>query len=252
MSAFSGSYNPSLETLKQQATALGISPDQVKKYGDLRHKRTWLLAIEQYQINQDQDLFAPHFPTVMVNLPTEIEPTEIDLTNPQKNTQISKDLPIDVPIKTTTKTIDLPTPNHHEFNQFHTVIEKPLKNLHNAYSLPSSFPQAVINHINALSDHQVNQINNGGDRRWLCPQCLQIESACCYLCQGSGSINQVQLSGWLLAYLELLGCSTVETSILRDGGIEPQILNLIAHTSIAIRRTGAILQRTEKWINITS
>lgn len=255
MSSFSGSYNPSLETLRQQAIALGLSPDEVKKYGDLRHKRTWLLAIEHYQVNQN-DLFSPALPSVMVNLPTDINLSE-EQTDQIKTPSIT--MPSEEIAKTTVKSSTSPVPNNIKSLPSHPTINKPLNNLKNlqeAYSPPSSFPETVAHHITALSHNSIDQITseitNEGDRRWLCPQCLQIESASCYLCQGSGSINQVQLTGWLLAYLELLGCSAGEINILRDGRIDPQILNLIAHTSIAIRRTGAILQRTEKWITVAS
>lgn len=251
MSSFSGSYNPSLETLRQQAIALGLSPDAVKKYGDLRHKRTWLLAIEHYQVNQN-DLFSPALPSVMVNLPTDINLSEeqTDQIKTPSTTMVSEEI-----AKTTVKSSTSPVPNNIKSLPSHPTINKPLNNLKNLkeiYSPPSSFPQTVANHIKALSNNSINQIISEGDRPWLCPQCLQTESASCYLCEGTGSINQVQLTGWLLAYLELLGCSSGEINILRDGGIDPQILNLIAHTSIAIRRTGAILQRTEKWITVAS
>jgi hypothetical protein len=252
MSSFSGSYNPSLETLRQQAIALGLSPDEVKKYGDLRHKRTWFLAIEHYQVNQNNDLFSPALPSVMVNLPTDIDLNE-DQSNHEKNmsnTKSAKEL-VPTTVKSSTSPIANSIDNMKSLSSYPT-IDKPLKNLKEAYSPPSSFSQTVAHHITALSSNTLHQIAGEGDRRWLCPQCLQIESASCYLCQGAGSINQVQLTGWLLAYLELLGCSAGEINILRDGGIDPQILNLIAHTSIAIRRTGAILQRTEKWITVAS
>ncbi|PSB51907.1 hypothetical protein C7B67_09015 [filamentous cyanobacterium Phorm 6] len=43
----------SMNVLRQEAAAIGITDAEARKYGDLRHKRTWSLAIEHHLSMQD-------------------------------------------------------------------------------------------------------------------------------------------------------------------------------------------------------
>lgn len=203
----------SIDVLRQEAITLGITEEEAKKYGNLRHRRTWSLAIEHHQAIQN---FA-HPP----------ESQEVAMSN-------------------TPETEGLPTDSPRPPLESSTLTQRKTSN---SVQQSQGFQQVVRKHIKALKasiNESINQDHILIDN-WICPECKgKIEN--CYLCEGTGSIDDLEAKGWTLAYMELLGCSPKEIEPLREDSSHPLEINFIVCS--AIKNTKEILKRTEKWVKV--
>ena len=217
----------SLTMLRQQAAAIGITETEAKKYGDIRHKRTWTLAIEHHQQNQISPQKTQSSSTIELDDDLEAIANEYESIPDQK---------IDSYPTSTSKVFD-------SHSQTNITSREQIKQ-------DRAFEQVVKNHIKALrigaglSENQVRSpIQN-----CLCPECGRGELNC-YLCRGTGNIDDIAAIGWTLAYMEMLGCSPTEIAPLRSLSPSPNTLKLSLEVCITIKQSTDILQRTEKWVD---
>ncbi|HLO47480.1 MAG TPA: hypothetical protein VK211_03545 [Kamptonema sp.] len=205
----------SLSMLRQQASAMGIADAEVRKYGDIRHKRTWTLAIEHHQQTQSS-----------ANQPNaEIELQDNSIPKPE----------IEIEIEFLPELIPSPPQNNIKAR---TRIKQ-----------DRGFEQVVQNHIKALRIASVPSENQSHApiRNWFCPECSG-QGLNCYLCQGAGNVDDIAARGWTLAYMEMLGCSPTEIAPLRSLSPSLNTLTLSLEVCIALKESSDILNRTEKLI----
>jgi len=201
--------------LRQQAAAMGIADAEVRKYGDIRHKRTWTLAIEHHQ--QTQSSANP--PAAEIEVQDKLIPQrEIEIELPQET---------------------LPSPPQNNIE-----VGKRIKQT-------QGFEQVVQNHIKALRIASTLNENHPDSpiRNWLCPECSG-QGLNCYLCQGAGNVDDIAATGWALAYMEMLGCSPTEIAPLRSLSPSLNTLKLSLEVCTALKESSDILNRTEKLIAI--
>ncbi len=234
----------SMNMLRQEAAAIGITDVEARKYGDLRHKRTWSLAIEHHLSMQDSaDKIEPSFTTG--------EPAS-DIALNQSQTKESKDYGIQLTanlgesgVKIENKTASLASPQ-----QPGSAIGRSHNNSTHDTNQTRGFKQVVQNHIKALTIASASrtiqeklQLSN-----WVCPECGPEGESGCHLCAGSGDVSDIEALGWTLAYMEMLGCSAREIEPLRKYSAASETLELHLKVCVAIKQSNQVLARTEKWV----
>lgn len=216
----------SLNLLRQQAEALGITERQAKKYGNLRHKRTWSLAIEHYQLTENFDL--------------EVGRNGVD--------QSRADFPLDIPSKLT-NVEDFPEPITISYQTLPSPNPTPENNYIDRVQSRQffSFEEVVKKYLESLSIYVKFQ-DSQQLIKWDCPECQTQIASNCYLCHGHGKISDLMALAWTLTYMEFLGCSVEETAPLHQE--YPDLNTLIVNLQICqtIKHTGDLLLRTEKWL----
>ena len=234
----------SMNVLRQEAAAIGITDGEARKYGDLRHKRTWSLAIEHHLSMQDfadrevleADRTASDSDSALSHYPTEeSKDYGIQLT---ANLGESK-------VKTENKTA-----SGASSQQPGMAIGRSHNNSDYRTNQNRGFKQVVQNHIKALTiasasrTIQINlQLNN-----WVCPECSPEGESGCHLCAGEGNVSDIAAIGWTLAYMEMLGCSAREIEPLRKISQASETLELNLKSCVAIKKSTEVLARTEKWV----
>lgn len=238
----------SINMLRQEAEAIGITEEEARKYGNIRHRRTWSLAIEHHLSMQGEaDRIQPSFTTGDLNSSF----PSTDSSQPENSAKL-KDYGIKL-------TANLGESGHTIEHQTASLIEPPQPAEHSVRSRsksihrlkqPRSFDQVVQNHIKALktaSDVPRNSphvlIGN-----WVCPECGPQGEISCYLCEGNGNITDIAAIGWTLAYMEMLGCSAREIEPIRRLSPALNILELNLATCVAIKQSTEVLARTERWL----
>ncbi|MEG3880456.1 hypothetical protein QT972_24135 [Microcoleus sp. herbarium7] len=229
--------------LRQEAAAIGISEAEARKYGDIRHRRTWSLAIEHHLSMQAE----------ASRQKSSSETDYSDLSNLPNDSQSAENVG-----ESETYTIDFAQ------NQGESVLTT--QNQRATPSLPQQpgrsynkasqrirqargFEQVVQNHIKALKTAavQTNQSILSSDN-WVCPECHPTDEINCYLCAGTGNVDDIAAIGWTLAYMEMLGCSAREIEPLRRFYPESNILEFNLKVCVAIKESSEVLARTEKWV----
>jgi len=250
----------SMNMLRQEAAAIGITDAEARKYGDLRHKRTWSLAIEHHLSMQD---FADNIESSF----TTSEPDSNSALNHSQTTE-PKDYGIQLTanlgesgVKIENKIASFASPQQpgiailcvgvapvgagfangrsHD-NSDHRIHQKP------------GFKQVVQNHIKALTIASASRTNllNLQLSNWVCPECGPEGESGCHLCAGSGHVGDIAAIGWTLAYMEMLGCSAREIEPLRTYSPASETLELHLKVCVAIKRSTEVLARTEKWVKV--
>jgi hypothetical protein len=233
-----------MNVLRQEAAAIGITDAEARKYGDLRHKRTWSLAIEHHLSMQD---FADR-----EALQADRTASDSDSALSHYQTQESKDCGIQLTanlgesrVKTQNKTASPASPQQPGMDLGRSHHNSDYRTNQNR-----GFKQVVQNHIKALTiasasrTIQINsQLNN-----WVCPECSPPGESGCHLCAGSGNVSDIAAIGWTLAYMEMLGCSAREIEPLRKISQASETLELNLKSCVAIKKSTEVLARTEKWV----
>lgn len=234
----------SMNVLRQEAAALGITDAEARKYGDLRHKRTWSLAIEHHLSMQD---FADR-----EALQQDRTASDSDSALSHSYTEESKEYGIQLTanlgeskVKTENKTV-----SGAASQQPGMAIGRSHNNSDYRTNQNRGFKQVVQNHIKALTiasasrTIQINsQLNN-----WVCPECSPEGESGCHLCAGEGYVSDLAAIGWTLAYMEMLGCSAREIEPLRKFSPASETLELNLKSCVAIKKSTEVLARTEKWV----
>ncbi|MFS8117336.1 MAG: hypothetical protein ACMG55_02435 [Microcoleus sp.] len=236
----------SINMLRQEAAAIGITDVEARKYGDLRHKRTWSLAIEHHLSMQG---FAD-------NIESSFTTSESDSDSALNHSQTkeSKDYGIQLTanlgesgVKIENKTASFASPQ-----QPGSANGRSHNNSIHDTSQTRGFKQVVQNHIKALtiaSASRTNQLNLQLSN-WVCPECGPEGESGCHLCAGSGDISDITAIGWTLAYMEMLGCSAREIEPLRTYSPASETLELNLKVCVAIKKSTEVLARTEKWVKV--
>jgi len=240
----------SINMLRQEAAAIGITDAEARKYGDLRHKRTWSLAIEHHLSMQD---FA-------VGEALEEDRAESDSSRAIKDSQPLelKDCGIQLtanlgesPVKIENRTAPLASPPQPGSAILCEGFANGQPNNSDRRSHQNrGFKQVVQNHIKALtiaSASRTNQLNSQL-RNWVCPECGPDGESGCNLCGGEGFVSDIAAIGWTLAYMEMLGCSAREIEPLRNFSPSLNILEINLKVCVAIKKSNEVLARTEKWV----
>jgi hypothetical protein len=234
----------SMNVLRQEAAAIGITDAEARKYGDLRHKRTWSLAIEHHLSMQD---FADR-----EALEEDRAASDSDSALSHYQTEESKDYGIQLTanlgesgFKTQNKTAS-PASSQ----QPGMAIGRSHNNSDYRTNQNRGFKQVVQNHIKALTIASASrtlqidsQLNN-----WVCPECSPEGESGCHLCAGSGNVSDIAAIGWTLAYMEMLGCSAREIEPLRKISPASETMELNLKSCVAIKKSTEVLARTEKWV----
>ncbi len=229
-----------MNMLRQEAAAIGITDAEARKYGDLRHKRTWSLAIEHHLSMQGEaDRIEPSFTTS--------EPDSSSTLN-HSQTEELKDYGIALTanlgesrfkIENQTASVASPQQQTIAVGRSHGNFD------HRSHQKPG-FKQVVQNHIKALtiaSGSRTNQSNY-----WVCPECGTEGELGCHLCTGSGNVGNIAAISWTLAYMEMLGCSAHEIEPFRKFPVASETLELNLKVCVAIKKSSEVLARTEKWV----
>ena len=230
----------SMNMLRQEAAAIGITDAEARKYGDLRHKRTWSLAIEHHLSMQGEaDRIEPSFTTS--------EPDSATALN-HSQTEELKDYGIGLTanlgesgVKVKNQTASFASPQQQEI-----AIGRSYSNFERRSNQNRSFKQVVHNHIKALtiaSPSGTNQSNY-----WVCPECGPEGELGCHLCTGEGNVGNIAAISWTVAYMEMLGCSAREIDPLRKYSPASETLELNLKVCVAIKESTEVLARTEKWV----
>ncbi|MEG4391393.1 hypothetical protein [Microcoleus sp. BROC3] len=234
----------SMNVLRQEAAAIGITEEEARKYGDLRHKRTWSLAIEHHLSMQDfADRIEPSFTTsepesssaLNHSLTEESKDNGIQLTANLGESRVTRE-------NQTASLASFPQPTE-EIGRSHNKSILRLKQAR-------SFEQVVQNHIKALqtaSNARTNEAHSSLGN-WVCPECGPQGEISCHLCEGTGNISDLAAIGWTLAYMEMLGCSAREIEPVRKFSPASSTLELNLKVCIAIKQSTEVLARTEKWV----
>lgn len=229
----------SLIEVRAQAEALGITAIEAKKYGDIRHKRTWSLAIEHHQLSADSPAdTAP--PTAVPRFSDEWE-----LTPNQEPTSVAAEL----------KTASSFSPLNQlspQLQQAGDHATKPISSqIRHLTTQPQGWEKVVKKHLQALQTAATSQTNQPRQpiRNWRCPECQGEADLTCYLCGSAGHVDDTSATAWTLAYMELLGCSPEEIQPFRSylsGANNTLQLNL--QVCQTIKQSAMILKRTDKWV----
>ncbi|WP_341734117.1 hypothetical protein [Microcoleus sp. EPA2] len=237
----------SMNMLRQEAEAIGITEEEARKYGNIRHRRTWSLAIEHHlSIQSEADRIPPSFTTGEPNSSfpsTDSRQNEHRQDLKDYGIQLTANLGESGPriAQQTAPMIAAKQPAEHSVPR-----SKSIHHLKQA----RSFDQVVQNHIKALktaSDTRTNSphLSSGN---WVCPECGPQAGISCHLCAGTGNITDIAAIGWTLAYMEMLGCSAREIEPIRRLFPESNILELNLKICLAIKQSTEVLARTEKWL----
>lgn len=235
----------SMNVLRQEAAAIGITEAEARKYGDLRHKRTWSLAIEHHLSMQDfadrvEQSFTTSEPDSSSALnhsqTTEAKDYGIQLTANLGESRVTRGNQI--------ASVALPQQQAEEIGRSHD-------NSYHRSNQNRGFKQVVQNHIKALTIASASRINQPNSHlgNWVCPECGPEGEVDCYLCAGEGNVGDIPAIGWTLAYMEMLGCSAREIEPLRKISPSSNILELNLKVCVAIKQSSEILARTEKWVS---
>ncbi|MEG4800089.1 hypothetical protein QUB63_03310 [Microcoleus sp. ARI1-B5] len=227
----------SMNMLRQEAAAIGINEAEARKYGDLRHKRTWSLAIEHHLSMQD---FAGG------------AESDSDSALNHSQTEESKDCGIQLTanlgesnVKIETRTASLASPQ-----QQRIASGRSQNNSDHRSNQNRGFKQVVQNHIKALTIASASRtiLINSQFSNWVCPECYPEGELGCHLCAGEGYVSDIAAIGWTLAYMEMLGCSAREIEPLRKFSPASETLELNLKVCVAIKQSTEVLARTEKWV----
>ncbi|MEG4092768.1 hypothetical protein [Microcoleus sp. Pol12B4] len=234
----------SMNVLRQEAAAIGITEEEARKYGDLRHKRTWSLAIEHHLSMQDfADRIEQSFTTS--------EPDSSSALN-HSQTAESKDYGIQLTanLGESRVTRDNQTASLASPQQQAVAIGRSHTHSDHSSNQNRGFKQVVQNHIKALTIASASRTNlpNSQLGNWVCPECGLEGELDCYLCAGEGTVGDIAAIGWTLAYMEMLGCSAREIEPLRKNSPSVNILELNLKVCVAIKQSSEVLARTEKWV----
>lgn len=238
-----------INMLRHEATAIGITESEARKYGDIRHRRTWSLAIEHHLSMQGEgdrqksSLVTPspdfsnlHNPSqASGNVGESSKYSSIDLTANQGESLVK--------VQKQTATVVAPQqPVQHPGRSYNKASQRIRK--------AKGFEQVVQNHIKALkaaSSVRTNQSNLSIDN-WVCPECGPQGETSCNLCAGTGNVDDIAAIGWTLAYMEMLGCSARELEPIRRFYPASNILELNLKVCVAIKESSEVLARTEKLV----
>ena len=234
----------SMNTLRQEAGAIGITEAEARKYGDLRHKRTWSLAIEHH-------LSMPGFAERIESSFTTSKPDSSTALN-RFQTEESKEYGIGLTaigaeskLKIENQTASVASPRQQTVasGRFHGNSD------HRSHQNPG-FKQVVQKHIKALTIASVSRTNQPNSQlgNWVCPECGPEGELGCHLCTGEGNVGDLAAIGWTLAYMEMLGCSAREIEPLRKNSPASETLELNLKVCVAIKESTEVLARTEKWV----
>lgn len=238
----------SINMLRQEAEAIGITEEEARKYGNIRHKRTWSLAIEHHlSIQGLADRIQPSFTNP--NLDSSFPSTD---STQAENRQDLKDYGIQL-------TANLGESGHKIGDQITSVVMSQQPAEHSVRSRSKSiehlkqarsFDQVVQNHIKALQTVSNTHTNPpySSIGNWVCPECSPQGKISCHLCEGTGNIMDIAAIGWTLAYMEMLGCSAREIEPLRRLSPESNILEWNLKVCVAIKQSTEVLARTERWL----
>ena len=251
----------SMNMLRQEAAAIGITDAEARKYGDLRHKRTWSLAIEHHLSMQGEaDRTQSSFTT-----------SESDSSTTLNHSQAEelKDYGIALTanlgesgVKIENQTASFASPQQQEIailfvgaapvgagfpsDRFANANGRSYSNFDHRSNQNRSFKQVVHNHIKALtiaSPSGTNQSNY-----WVCPECGPEGELSCHLCTGEGNVGNIAAISWTVAYMEMLGCSAREIEPFRRFPVASETLELNLKVCVAIKKSSEVLARTEKWV----
>lgn len=238
----------SMNMLRQEAEAIGITEEEARKYGNIRHRRTWSLAIEHHlSIQSEADRIQPSFTTGEPN--SSFPSTE---SQQKEHPQELKDYGIQL-------TANLGESGHKIAQQTASNIapQQPAEHSVRSHSKSihrlqqaRSFDQVVQNHIKALKIASNTRTNSPrlSTGNWVCPECGPQAEISCHLCEGTGNITDIAAIGWTLAFMEMLGCSAREIEPIRRLFPESNILELNLKICVAIKQSTEVLARTEKWL----
>ena len=234
----------SMNVLRQEAAAIGITEAEARKYGDLRHKRTWSLAIEHHLSMQD---FADQIETSFTT--SEPEPSSA-LNHSQTAESKGYGIQLTANLGESGVTRQNQTASLASFQQQAEEIGRSHNKSIQRIKQARSFQQVVQNHIKALktaSNARTNQpdLSLGN---WVCPECGPQGKISCHLCEGTGNVGDIAAIGWTLAYMEMLGCSAREIEPIRKFPPSLNILELNLKVCVAIKQSSEALARTEKWV----
>ncbi len=237
----------SMNVLRQEAEAIGITEEEARKYGNIRHKRTWSLAIEHHlSMQREADRIQPSFsnPDLNSSFPS------TDSTKVHNRPELN-DYGIQL-------TANLGESQHTMKNQTASLVEPrqpaehpvPRSTSIQRLKQDQSFDQVVQNHIKALRTASDTSTNSPhlSIVNWVCPECGPQGEISCHLCEGTGHITDIAAIGWTLAYMEMLGCSAREIEPIRRLSPALNILELNLRTCQAIKQSTEVLARTEKWL----
>lgn len=238
----------SINMLRQEAEAIGITEEEARKYGNIRHRRTWSLAIEHHLSMQGLgDRIQPSFtnPHLNSSFPSTDSPQSenhsdlkdygIQLT---ANLGESRDITED-------KVASVVTPQQ----PISYSVRSHSTSIH-YLKQTRSFNQVVQNHIKSLktASHTHTNLSDSSMINWVCPECGPQGEISCHLCEGVGNIADISAIGWTLAYMEMLGCSAREIEPIRRLSPASNILELNLKTCLAIKQSAEVLARTERWL----
>jgi predicted RNA-binding Zn-ribbon protein involved in translation (DUF1610 family) len=242
-----------LNVLRQEAAAIGITEEEAKKYGNIRHKRTWSLAIEhhlsmQAEADRIEPPSTPQYPNssppnhsqVSGNMGESRKP-EVELTANLCESVLKID-------RQTASPSEMLTSRQQQVKQPVRSYSKSVQRI-DRYR---GFQQVVQNHIKALKTASATRTNSPNSQlsNWVCPECGSSSEISCYLCGGAGNVNDIAAIGWTLAYMEMLGCSAKEIEPLRRFWHDSNILELNLKVCVAIKESTEVLARTEKWVMV--
>ena len=222
--------------LRQEAAAIGITEEEARKYGDIRHRRTWSLAIEHHlslQAEADRQILSQLTDYPEENVPKS-DTYSIDTAQNQGESLLATEKQ--------TATPSLPQPQLEQPGRSYNKVSQRIRQAR-------GFEQVVQNHIKALktaafqTDRSILLLDN-----WVCPECHPQCETNCHLCAGTGQVDDIAAIGWTLAYMEMLGCSGREIEPLRRFLPESNILELNLKVCVAIKESTEVLARTEKWV----
>ncbi len=235
----------SMNMLRQEAAAIGITDAEARKYGDLRHKRTWSLAIEHHLSMQEGfgDRTESDSDSALSHSQTE------DLK--EYNIQLTANLG-ESGVKIEQQTPSLASPPQSEMASLCEGFAngRSYNNLASSSEQNRGFQQVVQNHIKALTIASASRTIelNPQQNNWVCPECGPEGELSCYLCGGAGNLDEIAAIGWTLAYMEMLGCSAREIEPLRKISPASETLELNLKVCVAIKESTEVLARTEKWV----
>jgi hypothetical protein len=241
----------SMDVLRQEAAAIGITETEAKKYGNIRHRRTWSLAIEHYLSIQGlaDKIESPATPQKQDSLhstPDRAAGNEVNLKD--SSIQLTADRcefipPADSLKASPTASIIYPKQEVEETGRSGDYYA-------GRSSQNRGFQQVVHNHIKALkiASSSRTDLLDSHFSNWICPECHSAVKSDCYLCGGEGDVGDIEAIGWTLAYMELLGCSVKEIEPLRKLSPALDVLEMNFKVCVAIKESSEVLARTEKWI----
>jgi predicted RNA-binding Zn-ribbon protein involved in translation (DUF1610 family) len=240
-----------LNVLRQEAAAIGITEEAAKKYGNIRHKRTWSLAIEHHlSMQAAADRIEPPSTPQHPN------------SSPPNHSQISgkigesrkPEVELTANLCESVLKIDRQTASPSEMlTSRQQQVKQPVRSdSKSAQRIDRyrGFQQVVQNHIKALKNASATRTNSTNSQlsNWVCPECGHEGEISCHLCSGEGHVSDIAAIGWTLAYMEMLGCSAKEIEPLRKLSPSSNILEMDLEICLAIKQSTEVLARTEKWV----